>query len=92
MRNLNTAIERVSAVIEVNTFSTQEIAQYANETMQIIESVAALSQENAAATEQISATTGEVILQAGETSRAVETVMGIANEMQSSTIRFKLQE
>ena len=45
MNNLNQAIGRVSAVIEENRFFTQEIAGHANETMQIIESVAALSQE-----------------------------------------------
>ncbi|MBI9051925.1 MAG: substrate-binding domain-containing protein [Anaerolineaceae bacterium] len=92
MENLNKAIERVSAIIEANHTSTQEISKHANETMQIIESVAALSQENAAATEQIAATTGEVIEQASDTSRAVAHVMGIADEMQSSTARFKLQE
>jgi methyl-accepting chemotaxis protein len=92
VNTLNSAIERVSAVIEENYASMQEMTNHANETLQIIESVAALSQENAAATEEISASTDEMINQVEVTNRAVESVMDIAHELQASTARFKLQD
>jgi methyl-accepting chemotaxis protein len=91
MEMLNTAIERVSAVIEENYASTQEIGQHAQNTLEIIETVAALSEENAAATEEISAATEEVSAQVSEMSQSAAMLAVIANELQTSTARFKLQ-
>jgi methyl-accepting chemotaxis protein len=89
---LNSSIERVSAVIEQNYAATLDMEQHANETLEIIETVAALSQENAASTEEISAATEEVTAQVGEMSHSAGLLAAIANELQSSTVRFKLQD
>ena len=90
MGTLNSAIERVSAVIEENYASSQDIDQHARETLEIIESVAALSEENAASTEEISASTEEVSAQVSEMRDSAARLAVIANEMQSATARFKL--
>jgi len=90
MEALNTAIERVSAVIEQNSASSQEISQYAADTLEIMESVAAFSEENAASSEEIAASTMEVnekVAQMAESAQKLET---IAREMQASTANFKL--
>jgi methyl-accepting chemotaxis protein len=92
MDMLNTAIERVSAVIEENYASTQEISQHAHDTLEIIETVAALSEENAAATEEISAATEEVSAQVSEMSQSAAMLAVIANELQASTARFTLND
>ncbi len=89
---LNSAIEQVSAVIEENFASSQDIDLHVRETLGIIESVAALSQENAASTQQISASTEEVSAQANEMNRSAEMLKVIANELKASTARFKLTE
>ena len=91
MNVLNGSIERVSAVIEENYASTLDIDQHANSTLEIIESVAALSEENAAATEEISASTEEVSAQVSEMSHSMVMLASIAKELQSSTARFKLR-
>jgi methyl-accepting chemotaxis protein len=90
MKSLNESIDQVSGVIEENFASTQDIDERARDTLQIIESVAALSEENAASTEEISASTEEVSAHANEMSRSAKTLTLIANELQSSTARFKL--
>jgi methyl-accepting chemotaxis protein/ABC-type sugar transport system substrate-binding protein len=90
MGMLNSAIERVSAVIEENYASSQDIDQHARETLEIIESVAALSEENAASTEEISASTEEVSARVSDMRDSAARLAVIANEMQSATARFKL--
>ena len=88
---LNTSIERVSAVIEQNYAATQNIDQHAHDTIEIIEAVAAVSEENAAATQEISASTEEVSSQVSEMSQSAAMLAIIANELQASTARFKLR-
>ena len=78
-------------MIEENYASTLDIDQHANSTLEIIESVAALSEENAAATEEISASTEEVSAQVSEMSHSMVMLASIAKELQSSTARFKLR-
>ena len=89
---INTAIQQVSTVIEKNYASTLEISQHSNQTLQIIESVAELSEENAASTEQISASTEELSAEVGEMNHSVETLETIARELRTSLARFKLHE
>ena len=88
---LNASIERVSAVIKENYLSTVEIDQHAGATLEVIESVAALSEQNAAAAQQISASTQEVAASVHQMSQAAVMLAAIANEMKASTVRFKLQ-
>lgn len=89
---LNTAIERVSAVIEENYAATQNIDQHARETIDTIEAVASFSEENAAATEEISSSTEEVSAQVSEMSQSAAMLAVIANELQASTARFKIKD
>jgi methyl-accepting chemotaxis protein len=90
METLNSSIERVSAVIEENYSSTQEIERHTNETLEMIEMAAALSQENAASTEEISASTEEISAQVNEISHSAVLLAAIGEELLSSTARFKL--
>lgn len=90
MESLNTAIERVSAVIEQNSASSAEINKNANDTLEIMESVAAFSEENAASSEEIAASTMEVNEKVTQMSSAVQKLETIASEMQASTANFKL--
>ena len=90
MEMLNSSIERVSAVIEENYASTQEIERHTKETLGMIEMAAALSQENAASTEEISASTEEISTQVNEINHSAVLLAAIAEELQSSTARFKL--
>ncbi len=88
---LNASIERVSEVIKENYLSTVEIDQHASSTLEVIESVAALSEQNAAAAQQISASTQEVAASVHEMSQSAIMLAAIANEMKASTVRFKLE-
>ena len=92
MGTLDLAIQQVSAVTEENFASMQEMNIHANDTLQIIESIASLSEENAAATGQISASTKEMIDQVEEASHSAQVVASIADELQSAAVRFKLQD
>lgn len=90
MESLNTAIERVSAVIEQNSASSAEISKNANDTLEIMESVAAFSEENAASSEEIAASTMEVNEKVTQMAGMVQKLEAIAAEMQASTANFKL--
>jgi methyl-accepting chemotaxis protein len=90
MNALNSAIERVSAVIEDYYASTQEINTNASQTLEIIESVAAFSQQNAASTEQITASVDSVTRNADESDYSAVRLEAIANELMSSTAHFRL--
>jgi methyl-accepting chemotaxis protein len=90
MEMLNTAIERVSAVIEENTASSQEISQNAEDTLKIMENVAAFSQENAASSEEIAASTMEVNEKVSQMAASAEKLEMMAREMNASTANFKL--
>lgn len=90
MESLNTAIERVSAVIEQNSASSAEISQNASNTLEIMESVAAFSEENAASSEEIAASTVEVNEKVAQMAGSIQKLGLIAREMQISTANFKL--
>ena len=90
MDNLNFSIERVSAVIEENYASGNEIEHHAKETLSFVESVTSLSEENAATTQEISSSIVEVSSMIDEMSINISKLVSIANELQTSTMRFKL--
>jgi hypothetical protein len=60
------------------------------ETLEIVESVASLSEENAASAERLSSSTGLVSQQAQEVSEAATELTAIARELEGATARFKL--
>jgi methyl-accepting chemotaxis protein len=90
MGDLTAAIEQVSAVITTNMERSESAAGGIRETLEIVESVAAISQENAASAERVAASTGMVSQQAEEVNEAASELTGIAKELEGSTARFKL--
>ena len=91
MDDLTAAIERVSAVIRANMERSEMASASIRETLDIVESVAAISQENAASTAQVAASTGMVSQQAEGVNEAATKLTGIAHELEGSTARFKLE-
>lgn len=92
MQELNQSIEQVTSVINENYAAIKEIENHTSETLEIFESVAALSEENAASAEEISASTEEVSSLVQEMRDATGMLAVIAGEMQSATIRFKIKD
>ena len=60
------------------------------ETLDIVETVAAISEENAASAEAVAASTGMVSQQAEEVNEAASELTDIARELEGSTAHFKL--
>jgi methyl-accepting chemotaxis protein len=90
MVDLEAAIRRVSAVVSDNIERSEMAAGGIRETLEIVESVAALSEENAASAERVSSSTGLVSQQAQEVNEAAAELTAIARELEGTTARFKL--
>jgi methyl-accepting chemotaxis protein len=90
--DLNAAIEQVSAVIEENYAVTRDISDHAKTTIDIIEMVAAYSEQNSAATQEISISTEEVSAQVAGIKDSAATLAEISKELQVSMVRFKLTD
>jgi len=91
MQLLNQSIEQVTDVINENYTAIKEIESHTSETLEIFESVAALSEENAASAEEVSAATEEVASLVHEMQEATSMLAVIAEEMRSATVRFKIK-
>ena len=91
MVGLTTAIDRVSAVVTANMDRSEQAAASIRETLEIVESVAAISEENAASAERVASSTGLVSRQAQDVNDAAAELTGIARELEGSTARFKLK-
>jgi methyl-accepting chemotaxis protein len=91
MDDLTEAIDRVSAVVTANMDRSEMAAASIRETLEIVESVAAISEENAASAERVASSTGTVSRQAQEVNDAAAELTGIARELEGSTARFKLK-
>jgi methyl-accepting chemotaxis protein len=90
MGDLTAAIELVSSVISANMDRSETAAANIREALEIVESVAALSEENAASAERVASSTGLVSEQAQEVQDAAAELTGIARELEGSTASFKL--
>jgi methyl-accepting chemotaxis protein len=90
MVGLAGAIDRVNGVITDNMAKSQQASAGIRETLEIVESVAAISEENAASAERVAGSTVLVSQQAEEVNAAAAALTGIARELQGSTARFKL--
>jgi methyl-accepting chemotaxis protein len=91
MDDLTAAIDRVSVVVKANMERSEMASASIRETLDIVESVAAISQENAASAELVAASTGMVSQQAEEVNQAALELTDIARELEGSTARFRLQ-
>ncbi len=92
MDDLTSAIEQVSAVITANMDRSETAAMSIREALQVVENVAAISEENAASAERVAATTVEVSQQAQDVNEAASALTGIARELEGSTARFKIEK
>jgi methyl-accepting chemotaxis protein len=91
MGDLTAAIERVSVVITANIDRSGVAAGSIRETLEMVDSVAALSEENAASAERVASSTGMVSQQAQEVNDAAAELTAIARELEGATARFKLK-
>jgi methyl-accepting chemotaxis protein len=91
MTDLTSAIEVVSAVTGDNVTRSEEAAAGIRETLDIAQSVAAISEENAGSAEQVAESAELVNSQSHEVDDAAVGLTGIARELQGSTARFKLE-
>ena len=92
MGDLTTAIEQVSAVITANMERSHTAAFSIREAMQVVENVAAISDENATSAEWVAATIIQVSTQAQDVNESASSLAVIARELQGSTARFKLEK
>jgi methyl-accepting chemotaxis protein len=92
MGPLTTAIERVSAVITANMDKSEKASSGISETLEIVESVAAISEENAASADRVASSTGLVSEQARDVNAAASELTAIAREIEGATARFKLND
>jgi methyl-accepting chemotaxis protein len=90
MGDLTAAIDGVSAVVQANMDRSEMAASSIRETLEIVESVAAISEENAASAERVSATTGLVSEHAQSVNESASELTSIARELEGATARFKL--
>jgi methyl-accepting chemotaxis protein len=90
MGDLTTAIDQVSTVISANMERSETAAVGIREAMEVVENVAAISEENAASAERVAETTADVSRQAQEVQDAARALTGIARELEGSTARFKI--
>ncbi len=91
MGDLTTAIDRVSVVISDNMDKSEIAATSIRDALDTIESVAAISEENAAAAERVAESTQFVSQQAQAVHDDAISLTAIARELQGSTARFKLR-
>jgi methyl-accepting chemotaxis protein len=91
MVDLTAAIDRVSTIVTANLDRSQQAAGSIRETLEIVEGVAAISEENAASAERVASSTGLVSAQAQDVNNIAVELTGMARELEGSTARFKLK-
>ena len=91
MGDLTSAIDSVSTVVTANLERSESAAASIRDTLEIVESVAAISEENAASAERVASSTVLVSRQAQDVNDAATELTGIARELEGSVARFKLR-
>ena len=90
-RDLVSAVNSVSAVVEENTAATEEMAAGSSLVTQAIEDIASISEQNSAAVEQVSASAEEMSEQVEEVTKSVNELTGMAHSLQSILSQFILE-
>jgi methyl-accepting chemotaxis protein len=90
-RDLVSAVNSVSAVVEENTAATEEMAADSSLVTQAIEDIASISEQNSAAVEQVSASAEEMSEQVEEVTKSVNGLTGMAHSLQSVLSQFNLE-
>ncbi len=90
-RDLVSAVNSVSAVVEENTAATEEMSAGSSLVTQAIEDIASISEQNSAAVEQVSASAEEMSEQVEEVTKSVNGLTGLAHSLQSVLSQFNLE-
>jgi methyl-accepting chemotaxis protein len=91
MSDLNESIESVSSVTAGNMERSESAAARIRETLETVQGVAAISEENAASADRVATSTEEVSRQARDVNAAALALASIARELEGTTARFKLR-
>lgn len=87
---LISAVDSVSAIVEENTASTEQMAANSNEVIMAIESIASVSEENSAAIEEVSVNAEEMSAQVEEVTTSAQSLSEMALTLQEVVAQFKL--
>lgn len=90
-RDLVSAVNSVSAVVEQNTAATEEMAASSSIVTQSIEDIASISEQNSAAVEQVSASALEMSQQVEEVTKSVNGLTDMTRSLQSTLAQFSLE-
>jgi methyl-accepting chemotaxis protein len=90
-KELVTAHDTVSAVVEENTAATEEMAAGSDEVAEAMDGIASISQENSAAAEEVTAAAEEMNDQVEEVTAAAQSLAEMALSLQEVVDRFKLE-
>ena len=83
-------MDTVSAIVEENTSSTEQMAAGSVEVREAVENIASISEENSASVEEVSAGAEEMSALAEEVSASAQTLLDMANQLNTLAARFKL--
>ncbi|MCB0166176.1 MAG: HAMP domain-containing protein [Anaerolineae bacterium] len=87
---LSHTMDSVSAIVEENTASTEEMAATSIVVQEEIEAIAGISRENAAMVEEVGAATEEMNAQAEEVTASAQTLAEMAGQLRDAVAQFKV--
>jgi methyl-accepting chemotaxis protein len=87
---LVSAVDSVSAVVEENTASTEQMAANSSEVVQAFESIASVTEQNSAAIEEVNASAEEMSSQVDDVSNSVRSLAEMAQALQNVVAQFKI--
>ncbi|MCB0166177.1 MAG: HAMP domain-containing protein [Anaerolineae bacterium] len=87
---LSSTMDSVSAVVEENTASTEEMAATSMVVQEEIEAIAGVSRENSALIEEVSAATEEMSAQAEEVTASAQSMTEMAEQLRQAVAQFKV--
>lgn len=90
MSGLLKSIEKISAVVDQNMSSTEELSSSVRHTVEMINNIAGISRANAETINSISENTVNATKEAKEVGEIASGLAGLADEIQSSTAQFKI--
>jgi methyl-accepting chemotaxis protein len=90
LNHLLDAINQISAVIEENIASTQDMTKNINETLARVDAITGLSKENATSMKGVSQESDRMTSQADQVSLASDSLNNIAQELHAATALFKV--
>lgn len=89
---LTEVIDAVSKVVETNIAATTEMLEKSKESMEAIENIASISEENGASAEEVSASTEEMNAQVEEVTRNAQSLVKMAEALNQAAAQFILMD